>query len=125
MPWIYDPGQKRKKHKWQKDYAGFENEGGTRVGKCSMKVTPEVAAELLNTGVEWNNPYLPKSYPHNIYNGHDGVIYKAAITLHGVSYHGFPCEGSVPKEILARLRMMAAEKNCSEAFEEWVTRYIR
>ena len=124
MPWIYDPGQNRHKHKWSKEYPGFEVENGLRVGKCPPSVTADVANMLLNSGVGWDNPYLPRPYPHNIYNVHEGAIYKAAITVHGVSYHGFPHEGRIPNEVLIRLRELATEKGCVEGFEEWLTQYI-
>ena len=124
MPWRYEPGDKRKKHKWAKDYAGFEVENGVRVGKCSSKITLTLAESLLNSGIPWNNPSLPKDYPHNIYNVYEGAIYKAAITLHGVSYHGFPADKRVPREVLGQLRKLAKEKECLEEFEEWVKQHI-
>ena len=77
MAWKYDPGEKRRKHKWQNDYAGFEVEGGLEVGKCPTTIAQEIAEELLNTGVPWNNPNMPSDYPRNIYNVHGGVVYKA------------------------------------------------
>ncbi len=126
MPWKYDPGERRRKHKWQNDYAGFETEGGVEVGKCPMTVTQELAEQLLNTGVGWNNPSMPSSdYPRNLYNVHEGVVYKAAITLGGVSYHGYPCKGQVPREVVTQLKALAAQKNCSKEFEAWLKRYIQ
>ena len=123
MPWRYDPGDKRRKHKWAKDYAGFEVEGGLRVGKCPLGLTGKVAEQLLNSGVEWHNPSMGVEHPWNIYNVHDGVIYKAAITVHGVSFHGFPCEGRIPREIVNRLRAIAEEKGCLQEFETWLKQY--
>ncbi len=125
MPWKYDSGEKRRKHKWQNDYAVFEVEGGLRVAKCPTTITQELAEQLLNTGVGWENPNIPSDCPRNIYNVHEGVVYKAAITLAGVSYHGFPCEGPVPREVVAQLRGLADEKKCSKEFEAWVKRYIQ
>ena len=126
MPWKYDPGERRRKHKWHNDYAGFEIEGGVEVGKCPMTITQELAGQLLNTGVGWNNPSMPSSdYPRNIYNVHEGVVYKAAITLAGVSYHGYPCKGQVPREVVTQLEALAAQKNCSKEFEAWLRRYIQ
>ncbi|MBZ0145982.1 MAG: hypothetical protein K8F62_00315 [Pseudorhodoplanes sp.] len=124
MPWKYDPGANRHKHKWNKDYAGFQVEKNVRVGKCPSNLTIETAAELLNTGVPWTNPNISSEYPHYIYNVHNGVIYKAAITVHGVSYHGFPCEGRIPKDVLAQLRNLATERGCLKEFEEWVKQHI-
>jgi hypothetical protein len=125
MAWKYDPGEKRRKHKWNNDYAGFEMEGGLEVGKCPTTISTEVAELLLNSGVGWNNPNMPSDYPRNIYNVHEGVVYKAAITLTGVSYHGFPCKGRVPREVVAELRELATLKNCSTDFEAWLKRYIQ
>jgi hypothetical protein len=125
VPWKYDPGEKRRKHKWQNDYAGFEVEGGVRVAKCPTTIMQELAEQLLNTGVGWENPNVPSSYPRNIYNIHEGVVYKAAITLAGMSYHGFPCEGQVPREVVAQLRDLADKKKCLKEFEAWLKRYIQ
>jgi hypothetical protein len=125
VPWKYDPGEKRKKHKWKNDYPGFEVEGGLRVGKCPTTIAQEIAEHLLNTGVRWDNPNIPSTYPRNIYNVHEGAVYKAAITLAGVSYHGFPCEGRVPREVVSQLRVLANNKNCSKEFEAWLKRYIQ
>jgi len=125
MAWKYDPGEKRRKHKWQNDYAGFEVEGGLEVGKCPTTIAQEIAEELLNTGVPWNNPNMPSDYPRNIYNVHGGVVYKAVVTLGGVSYHGFPCKGQVPREVVTQLRTLAAKKNCSLEFEAWLKRNIQ
>lgn len=125
LPWKYDSGERRQKHKWPKDYAGFEVEGGLRVGKCPNSVTQDLAEQLLNEGVGWENPNIPTPYPRNIYNVHEGVVYKAAITLAGVSYHGYPCEGLVPREVIGRLRAIAEAKGCSQEFEAWLKRYIR
>jgi hypothetical protein len=124
VPWSYDPGDKRRKHKWNKEYAGFEIEGGLQIGKCPQALTTEVAEQLLNSGVEWYNPLMRVEYPWNIYNVHDGVIYKAAITLHGISYHGFPYMGRVPKEVVEKLRAVAVNKGCSKEFEAWLKQHI-
>jgi hypothetical protein len=43
VPWKYDPGDRRRKHKWDNDYAGLEVEGGVDIGKVA------IAAELLLT----------------------------------------------------------------------------
>jgi hypothetical protein len=125
MAWKYDPGEKRRKHKWENDYAGFETEGGAEVGKCPSTITNQVAEELLNTGVPWTNPNMPADYPRNIYNVHDGVVYKAMITIGGISYHGFPLKGVAPREVVNKLRELAVEKKCSSGFEVWLKRYIR
>jgi hypothetical protein len=90
VAWKYDPGERRRKHKWHNDYAGFEVEGGVEVGTCSTTITQELAEQLLNTGVEWNNPNMPSSCPRNIYNVHEGVVYKAAITLADCPTMAFP-----------------------------------
>ncbi len=125
VPWKYDTGERRQKHKWSNDYAGFEVEGRIEVGKCPTIITQGLAKKLLNEGVEWNNPNMPPSNsPRNIYNVHEGVVYKATITLTGVSYHGYPCKGQVPREVVTQLKALAARKNCSKELEAWLKRYI-
>ncbi len=35
MPWLYEPDENpKRKHHWNKDYAGFVEVGPNRVGKC-------------------------------------------------------------------------------------------
>lgn len=50
--WLYDPGEGRYKHKWNRDEAGFDPSGKGPVGKCPNTMTREIAQQLLNDGLE-------------------------------------------------------------------------
>ena len=88
LKYEYDPGEKREKHKWRKDMAGFLPDGGKNArGKCPSSITHGLARRILQEGV----PYPPNvNPPDKIYNVYKGVVYRAEITEPGKSYHGFP-----------------------------------
>ena len=122
--WKYDPGDKRFKHKWNKDVADFVTPDGMPVGKCPKSVGIDLATHLLNSGIEWHNPKIPKAYPDHIYNVYKGVIYKATITLHGRSYHGYPWKGRLPRQIYDKLVEIAKSQGYQAEFDEWVKVHI-
>ncbi len=123
--WRYDPGEKRTKHKWAKDYPGFVNQDGCPVGKCPKSMTRYTAESLLNKGVAWSNPNLERSYPNAIFNVHEGVIYKATITEHARSYHGYPWKGRVPRKVFIKLEEIAEANDWNGEFGKWVKRHIQ
>lgn len=127
--WIYERGEGRTKHCWNKPRAGFKPGLRGQVGKCSNQITDAVATELLNGGLpdEDGRPESPgnDSYPQRIYNVFDGAIYVAVPTQPGKSYHGYPVQGRLPRKLLKRLRQKAEEIGCLQAFEKWVRDYIK
>ena len=64
-------------------------------------------------------------YPKYLYTVHDGAIYEARTSDAGVSYHGFPYRGRLSRKLLEQLRAMAKQKNCLDAFEDWVKKHIQ
>ncbi|MBF0143986.1 MAG: hypothetical protein HQL59_11085 [Magnetococcales bacterium] len=84
-PWKYDPAEKRYKHKWSRNEAGFlPPEGRNRRGQCPTSIThhPTIAEKLLNNGVPWP----PEAeVPEILYNVHEGVVYRAEETEPGKS----------------------------------------
>jgi hypothetical protein len=55
-----------------------------------------------------------------LYVVHDGAIYAAQTSDAGVSYHGYPYKGKLPRELLTRLGEMAIAKDCEKDFAKWV-----
>lgn len=120
----YDPGERRGKHRWSNDYAGFESEDGLQVGKCPSSIDRTRAQALLNGGIPWHNPAIDSAHPQSIFAVDRGAIYKATPTVPGRSYHGFPWKGPVPRNILERLRGMAKSEGFEQEFEAWRRKYI-
>ncbi|MBF0437587.1 MAG: hypothetical protein HQL93_00555 [Magnetococcales bacterium] len=122
--WKYDPGEWRFKHKWGNDYAGFEIENHEEVGKCPTSIDIKLAEELLNTGIGDPNMESPK----NIFNVHQGVVYRAKVTLLGVSFHGFPEKETenkrVPIIILRALARRSQADGTFHLFKGWVQKYL-
>lgn len=128
MPnWKYDPGEWRNKHKWQQDNAGFEFDGREEVGKCPNSITrhPALAEELLNCGVCFP---MGEDPPREVYNVHQGVVYRAVPTLFGTSFHGFPEKEQrnrrVPSVVLRELARRAQADGTYHLFERWMRRYL-
>ncbi|MEO5333201.1 MAG: hypothetical protein H7839_14380 [Magnetococcus sp. YQC-5] len=125
--WLYEPGEWGHKHKWSHDYPDFILVGNDPIGKCPTSITrnPELAKELLDTGVYYPTGTQP---PDKIYNVHQGVIYRAIETRHGVSFHGFPEKEHkirrVPPSVLRQLARIAKEKNTLEEFKQWMCKHL-
>lgn len=117
MPWQYQENPDRKhKRAWDKPVPGFVHEGGEIVGKCPTTISPQLAANLLNDGIEFSPERWPHSYPQRIYNVHEGQLYRATPTVPGVSYHGFPENPqramTLPRELKERILELARAKDC-------------
>jgi hypothetical protein len=67
-------------------------------------------------------------YPSHIYNVHRGVIYEAAPTNPGRSYHGYPWKGrrdGIPQSILEQLRQRAISCGDEREFKNWLKQYMQ
>jgi len=124
--WLYERGEGRRKHCWNKSTPGFVPSKRGPVGKCSNLITDSVAQTLLNSGF-----LLPPDededetdwYPDEVFNVHNGAVYVAVPTQPGKSYHGYPYRGRLPKVVVASLRARAAEVGCLEGLERWLKEY--
>lgn len=132
MSWQYDPGERREKHKWSKDKAGFDPDVPGSPGKCpsSVTMTPGLAERLLNDGIPWSNGSEPGSeYPQRIYNVYHGVVYRAVPSVPGKSYHGFPEKEQsgrlVPREVFEALAERADEAGEFHKFKDWARQYLK
>jgi hypothetical protein len=128
LQWKYERGEGRHKHRWNEDYAGFVPGDKGPVGKCPKSITEERATEILNRGV----PYYDDpddQVPAKIYAAHKGVIYEAAPTMPGISWHGYPWRGDLkgrrplPNRIIRKLRLQSQESGYMSEFEQWLTQY--
>lgn len=124
MSWAYERGAHRTKHCWNRDEAGFIPSNRGAIGKCPNTLDNAMAEHILNSGIEFrreeNDPY-----PSHIYAVHKGVIYEAAPTQPGRSYHGYPWRGSMPRGILEKLQEMAQQQGFAREFEKWLREYGR
>lgn len=132
--YTYEPDERpKKKHRWNADYAGFEQveAGGGRtmyVGKCPANLSMEIAQELLNGGIPYFSRRARGVHPDRIYAVYNGVIYRAVPTRLGVSYHGFPEPrrdfDPLPKKIRDAVLARAQELGQEEAVSEWLSRSV-
>lgn len=126
MSWVFERGDGRYKHRWSKDEAGFIEKDSTSIGKCHASITQAIAETLLNTGVPYNAPGCDA--PEHIYATYRGVIYEAAPTQPGISFHGYPWRGNqgrpaLPPRILKGLRLQAQQQGYLKEFEQWFNQY--
>lgn len=124
--WRYEPGDRRRKHRWKKDEAGFEESGSGPIGKCHRSITSDVATHLLRAGVVYNAPGTDE--PEHVYAVYRGVIYEAAPTQPGVSFHGYPWRGdqgrpALPPRIRRVLHARADQEGFGEEFLAWLKQY--
>lgn len=124
--WLFERAEGRTKHRWNKDEAGFRPGERGQVGKCHKSITPEVATELLRQGMVYNAPGTDT--PEHVYAVYRGVIYEAAPTRPGISFHGYPWRGdqgrpSLPARILKGLRQWAEQEGSQTEFEAWLKQY--
>ncbi len=126
--WLYDRAEGRKKHRWKYDEAGFHPSPKGPVGKCHASITDELAQSLLRKGVPY---FLPGSTTaEHVYAVYRGVIYEAAPTQPGLSWHGYPWRGDLgagplPPRIVRQLREMAEHDGYHKEFEAWLKQYGR
>lgn len=123
MAWTFERGDGRYKHRWTKDEAGFVQHGSDSIGKCHSSITQEVAQGMLNQGVPYKAPGA--TTVEHIYTTYRGVIYEAAPTQHGVSFHGYPWRGgqgrpALPSSVLRTLRDQAQQQCYLKEFEQWL-----
>lgn len=124
--WRYERGEGRTKHCWANDHAGFQPSGRGAVGKCHASITDEVAEQLLREGVVYHAPGTTS--PEHVYNVYRGVIYEAAPTQPGKSFHGYPWCGAqgrppLPPRIIRQLRCRAEQQGYENEFEKWLKTY--
>ena len=84
----------------------------------------KLRTQLLNEAIHLPAGDREIDYEKYLYAVHNGAIYEARTSDAGVSYHGFPYRGKLPKQLVERLRVMARDKNCIDAFEKWVKNHI-
>lgn len=125
---IYDRGEDRFKHCWSNPYPGFLPGRRGHIGKCSKRITDAIATELLQTGIHDEADINERDdggiYPSKVYNVHQGTIYVAVPTQPGISFHGYPVQGRLPRKLLKRLRELAEAHGCLREYDKWVKEYI-
>lgn len=116
----------KRKHGWNKPYAGFDPSGVAIVGKCPSTMTTTDAQALLDNAIPYHNPRSTRSHPDRLYAVHDGVVYRAVPTQPGVSYHGFPeyptkfGDGRRKMEIKQQLLDQAESLGCLREVRRWM-----
>lgn len=122
----YDRGIHRTKHCWNQGHADFREEHGALVGKCPNTITDEIAKEILNSGVAFRRHGCQEiEYIYAVFNG---VVYEAAPTEVGKSFHGYPWRGDrgaspLPDRIIHGLEKAAKASGCLVEFQNWMKRF--
>jgi hypothetical protein len=123
---LYERGEGRNKHRWDRDRAGFCPGSRGPVGKCHRSITEPAAASLLRNGLVEDSPYCDRPHaPDCIYNVYRGVPYVAVPTQPGKSYHGYPWQGRMSASIRGRLRERAVEDGHGTEFDRWLKQYAQ
>lgn len=124
--WLYERGEGRFKHCWDRDEASFSPSGRGMVGKCHSSITNDVAQRLLRNGVVYTAPGAIE--PTHVYAVYRGAIYEAAPTQVGISFHGYPWRAgqgrpALPRKIVKALEQKALEDGCLKEFKKWWKEY--
>ena len=135
MKWEYERGDQdgRLKHRWNKDEAGFEPGQKGAIGKCPKHTTKAIAQQALNNGVplfDTDNDENADSFPSKIYTTYKGVIYEAAVTTPGKSFHAYPWRAlpgrpPLPNSILQKLEEKLETDEEKRIFKRWLKIYGR
>ena len=127
MTWRYEPDENpKRKHHWNRDRAGFVTVGRIRVGKCPATMDPSGAQMLLDDAIPYFPPRWDRPYPQRLYAVSDGVVYRAAPTNPGTSYHGFPEHPSMfpragnARDVKRQLLERAAQQGCEREVRRWM-----
>lgn len=136
MTWKYERGEHRYKHRWKNDFPGFQPREPKRssIGKCPKHVDEEIAQQALNNGVPFfdmpGDDTCCDAFPSKIYTVYQGVIYEAAVTTPGESFHGYPWRAlpghpPLPKTILRELEKKITKDEEKQIFKAWLRKYGR
>jgi hypothetical protein len=120
--YLYERGEGRFKHCWNRPWAAFEPSPRGPVGKCSSKISQEIAQALLDDGIPFKDSE-DDPHPSLIYTLFEGVPYEAAPTLAGRSFHGYPWRGRMPRRILRALEQRAKRDGFHKEFKEWLAQH--
>ncbi len=123
----YDKGERRFKHvsNGPEPVIEFDDNNPKKwIGKCPNTITDVERRRLLNEAIGAPNGDRELDVPKRLYVVHEGAIYEAQTSDHGMSYHGYPYKGKLSREIVGRLSAMADRKGCAPAFEKWMKAHI-
>ena len=127
MTWRYELDENpKRKHHWNENRAGFVAVGRIRVGKCPATMDPCDVQTLLDDAIPYFPPRWDRPYPQRLYAVSDGVVYRAAPTNPGISYHGFPEHPSTfprsgnARDVKRQLLERAARQGCEREVRRWM-----
>lgn len=81
---------------------------------------------LLNDAIPYIPPRWSRSYPQRLYAVSDGVVFRAAPTNPGTSYHGFPEHPSTfpragnARDVKRQILERATEQGCEREVRRWM-----
>ena len=124
--WLYETEWPKRKHGWNKPTAGFVRGQRGQIGKCPLGIAPPQAQAILNRAIPYYGERRPNSHPKRLYAVHDGVVYRAMPTRHGISYHAFPEHHSkfprsrAGQQLKQQLIDQARQLGCEAGVRQWM-----
>lgn len=127
LRWRYEPDEKpKRKHAWDRNEAGFVRVGSVLIGKCPANLSNETAERILNDGIPWFPRGWNKPHPERLYCVFDGWVYRATVTVHGRSYHGFPeLREKLPQDRRLHEKLLLKARAESAASERKVKKWLQ
>lgn len=119
---VYSSPENRHKHRWSKNFAGFDRYYGEIVGKCPNNIPLGEAQKLLLQAIpDPPDEYDDDPYPKRLYNVREGVIYRAEGDGRSNRYHAYPADNirSMDQDTLEVLEKRADESGFLKVFKKW------
>lgn len=124
--WTYETEWPKRKHGWSEPVAGFVRNKRGLVGKCPSDIAHSQAQAILNRAIPYFGERNSQDHPRRLYAVHDGVVYRAMPTRHGVSYHAFPEHHSrfprsrAGQRLKQQLIAQARQLGCEAEVRRWM-----
>lgn len=122
-PRRYDKGERRHKHVSRSSSPEFQYDRGNPkriIGKCPNNLTPADCEAILGRAIPVPNGDRSLVPHKRLYAFHDGTIYECRTSDHGMTYHGFPLRGRMPRWAADALRAsLKSDVECS-ALDAWI-----
>lgn len=123
---TYEKGEGRTKHLGRSAEPEIEmNRSNPKswIGKCPNNMSVDTRQKILDSAIP--GPTEDEGeVPQNLYAVHEGAIYEAMSSDHGTRWHGYPFKGKLSRKMIGRLRELAREQKCEQAFDQWVKKHI-
>jgi hypothetical protein len=116
----YDKGENRPKHQGTDRAARIVDKYGEEVGECPRGFSLHAAQKLLDDAIEEHRSRQP-DVPFRLWSYHDGAVYQARTSDGGMTWHGWPVQGSrIPDNIRRQLDGQADALGERSRLNQWL-----